>query len=255
MAKLPVKFLKLFGGLLSPGGNIAQFGSLAATSPAFSNDPDVIQALAAWQNGMAAALINTGGGQSSPALEDFNGLLYVLSYMIAYLKQEGIAEYDPAVTYYINSIVKDPATGALFVSKTDNNTGNPLVVGTNWKTYASTLLGANGPLLKGWVIFDGRTGAIDSAFNVSSVVRTSAGCYTINFAAAMADALYGFTGSCSTRPGVGWISGDDNLITGGAPGKTVIRTVNQCTVFSYDRGDVATQDSSLIAIQFFGNPT
>lgn len=252
MAKLPVKLLKIFGGLLAPGGNIAQFGSLAATAPAFSNDPAVIQALAAWQNGMAAALINTGGGQSSPALEDFNGLLFVLSYQLAYLKQQGIAEYDVDQTYYINSIVMDPATGALFVSKTDNNTANPLVVGTNWKTYASTLLGASDPLLKAWVVFDGRTGAIDSAFNVGAVVRTSAGCYRVDFAAPMVNALYGFTGSCSTRPGVGWISGDDNLITGGAPGKTVIRTINQCTVFAYDRGDVATQDSSLIAIQFFG---
>lgn len=251
MPKLPVVTQKIFGGGLIPASNIAIFGSLAAGAPAFSGDPAAIQSLAAWLNGMAASLINTGGGNASPALEDFNGLLFVLSYQLAYLKQAGVAEYDPSVTYFIGSMVND-GTGVLWVSKTDNNTGNPLIVGTNWKTYASTLLGASDPLLKAWVVFDGRTGAVDAAFNVASVTRTSAGVYVVNFAAPMTSAIYGFSGTCGVRPGVGYLPGDDNVITGGAPGKTVVRTANQCTVFAYDRGDVATQDSGMISLQFFG---
>lgn len=252
MAKLPVKLLKLFGGNLPAGSNVAQFGSLAAAAPAYSLDPAVIQALPAWLNGMAAALLNTGGGLSSPALEDFNGLLFVLTYQLAYLKQQGVAEWDPSVTYFIGSIAQDGA-GVLYVSVADNNTNNALGNPTYWRTYASTLLGASAPLLKAWVVFDGRSGAIDSAFNVGSVVRTSAGVYEVNFVPAMADAFYGFSGSCGTRPGVPWISGDDNLIVGGAPGKTVIRTAAKCTIFAYDRGNTTCEDSSMVSVQFFGN--
>ncbi len=250
MAKLPVKKQLLFGGSLAPGSNIAIFGSLAAAAPAYSNDPADIQSLAAWLNGMAAALINTGGGLASPALEDFNGLLYVLSYQIAYLKQAGIAEWDPTVTYYVGSWVQ--VAGVPYVSKTDNNTGNAVTDGTNWKTFASTLLGASDPLLKAWVVFDGRTGAIDRQFNVASVARTAAGRYTVNFAAALSTALYGCSGTPGTRPGATFIPGDDNYITLGIPGSTPQRNVNACDVFCFDRPNTACEDSSMIALQFFG---
>ncbi len=253
MAKLPVKPLKIFGSGIAPSGNIAVVGSLAQSAPAFSGDPATIQGLTAWLNGLAACLINTGGGAASPALEDFNGILYVLTYTLAYLKQAGIAEYDPTVTYYTGSFANEG--GVLYVSRVDNNTGNdPVSSPTQWQTYASTLLGTSGPLLKAWVVFDGRDGAIDSSFNVASVSRTSAGTYVVNFAAAMADAFYGFAGTPGTRPGVPFLPGDDNYLAGGMPGRSPIRTTTQCQILCYDRPNTATEDSSLIAVQFFGNP-
>lgn len=252
MAKLPVKFLNIFGGLLSPGGNIAQFGSLAAGSPAFSNDPAVIQALTAWQNGMAPALINTSGGLASPALEDFNGILYVLTYMIAYLKQAGLAEWDPSVTYFTGSWAN--VGGVPYVSKTDNNTGNnPVGDTTNWQTFASTLLGASDPLIKAWVIFDGTTGAIDAQFNVASVSRVGAGRYIVNFATELAGTHYGCSGTAGTRPGNPFSPGDDNYITLGVPGATPPRSTTQCGVFCWDRPNNACEDSGMISLQFFGN--
>ncbi len=254
MSKLPVKLLKIFGGGLSPGGNVAQFGSLAAGSPAYSSDPAVLQALAAWANGMVPALIDTGGGQSSPTLEDFNGILLVLTYQLAYLKQQGVAEWDPTVTYFEKSIAMDPATGALYVSRTDNNTNNAVTDATNWQTYASTLLGSSSPLLKAWVVFDGRSGAVDSSFNVANVTRTSAGVYLVTFAAAMADAFYGFSGSAGTRPLVGFLPGDNNTICGGVSGRTIVRTAAQCTIFNYDPRIDSLEDSGMISVQFFGNP-
>jgi hypothetical protein len=45
----------IFGGSLSPSGNIAKFGSKAGGSAAFSNDPNLIQT-AQWLQGWAAAL-------------------------------------------------------------------------------------------------------------------------------------------------------------------------------------------------------
>lgn len=253
MAKLLVKPQVVYAGGLAPAGNVAQPGSTVGGVTVYSGDPTTLQALAAWANGLAAQLNPASGGLNSQVLEEMNGILYVLTYQLAYLKQAGVPEWDSTVAYYIGSIVQD-GTGVLWVSKTDNNVGNALAAGANWKTYASTLLGASSPLLKAWVVFDGRTGAIDASFNVNSVARTSAGVYLVTFAAAMADAVYGFAGSCGTRAGEGWISGDDNLVCGGAPGKTVIRTTAQCSVFSYDRGNTNCEDSSLVAVNFFGNP-
>ena len=57
MAKLAVKPLKIFGSALSPSGNVAQHGSTAAGAAVYSDDPTVLQALAAWLNGYAAAVV------------------------------------------------------------------------------------------------------------------------------------------------------------------------------------------------------
>ena len=45
-------------------------------------------------------------------------------------------------------------------------------------------------LCKAWVRFTGTTGTIVSSYNVTSVTRTSAGFYTVNFTNAMSDANY-----------------------------------------------------------------
>lgn len=253
MAKLPVKLQKIFGGALVPASNIAQPGSTTLGSPVFSNDPAVLQALAAWVNGYAAQLVNAAGGLSSPVLEELNAILYVISYQLSYLKQAGVPEWDPTVTYFIGSWVN--VGGVPYIAKTDNNTNIDPLGGSgpaNWQTYASTLLGASNPLIKAWVIFDGRTGAIDNAFNVANVARTSAGKYRVTFTAPMPSAFYGFAGTCGTRPGAGWISGDDNTLNCGVSGAPNLRTAAQCDVYAWDRGDNATQDSSLIGVNFFG---
>ena len=62
------------------------------------------------------------------------------------------------------------------------------VLGTPSSGYLSSCTGSN--LVKAWVAFTGATAAIKSAFNVSSVTRTSTGNYTINFTTAFANANY-----------------------------------------------------------------
>jgi hypothetical protein len=52
----------------------------------------------------------------------------------------------------------------------------------------SSCTGSN--LAKAWVAFTGATAVIKSAFNVSSVTRTSTGSYTINFTTAFANTNY-----------------------------------------------------------------
>ena len=133
MAKLTRKIAKLFGqdaGAIE----IAQFGSLAASSPAYTTDPDTIQALSQWLDGWFAAVI----GSNSPAIEDMNALCYVYAYQIAYFMQTGIPEYLATTTYYIGSIAND-GIGKLYISRTDDNIGNALTDGDNWTPLPASL--------------------------------------------------------------------------------------------------------------------
>lgn len=130
MAKIIRKLAKIFGST-SGLNQIAEFGSLAAGSPAFTIDPDVIQALPNYLGGWFQAVI----GANSPAIEDMNALCYLYAYQIAYLMQQGVAEYNTATPYFIGSIVN--SGGQLYASLTDNNTGNPLSSATNWISVGS----------------------------------------------------------------------------------------------------------------------
>lgn len=127
MAKITRKTQKIFGGNSS---NNAQYGSARAGTFVFDNDPDVIQALPAWESGINAATVS---GQNLPALEEEQGVTFVATRQIAYILQEGIAEYDSGTEYHINSVVKMAGTVVIYASVADNNAGNPLSDVTKWK--------------------------------------------------------------------------------------------------------------------------
>lgn len=130
MAKLQRKSAKVFAENATAGiGGIAQFGSLAAGNEQFSKDVDVIQALNAYKEGWSSAVT----GNKSPAIEDRNALDYLLSYQQAYIMQHGIPEWLSTETYYEGCFAS--VGQALYVSKTDNNTGNDPTTDsseTNW---------------------------------------------------------------------------------------------------------------------------
>jgi hypothetical protein len=120
MPKLARKSAKLFAeNATAAAGGIAQFGSLAAGTPNYSKDPDVIQGLQQYSDGWSAAVLGT----KSPALEDRNALDYLLSYQQAYIMQHGVPEWLSTETYYEHSYVVD-SNGELRVSVIDNNTGH-----------------------------------------------------------------------------------------------------------------------------------
>lgn len=120
MPKLARKSAKLFAeNATAQAGGIAQFGSLAAGTPNYSKDPDVIQGLSQYSDGWSAACLGT----KSPALEDRNALDYLLSYQQAYIMQHGVPEWISTETYYEHSYVVD-SNGELRVSTIDNNTGH-----------------------------------------------------------------------------------------------------------------------------------
>ena len=120
MAKLTRKSAKVFAEQANAAvGGIAQFGSLAAGNIQYSKDVDVIQALDAYKEGWASAVV----GNKSPAMEDRNALDYLLSYQQAYIMQHGIPEWLSTETYYKNCFVVD-SNGDLRVSLSDNNIGH-----------------------------------------------------------------------------------------------------------------------------------
>jgi gamma-glutamyltranspeptidase len=131
MAKLTRKHQKIFCDV-APTNKLGVFGSLAAGSPAYSDDPDTIQSLTAYGAGLGSALINN----APPAIQDIDGLCNLTSRQIAYLLQTGIPEYNASVTYYIGSIVNN-GTDALFVSVADDNINNALSVTTKWMLFKS----------------------------------------------------------------------------------------------------------------------
>lgn len=119
MAKIIRKTMTQFG-LSGPVSSFGQFGSKEAGTPQTSKDPTVIQQLAAWVNGWQDAVVTAN---KAAYMEDMNGLCFVLSYMTAYVLQQGIPEWDSGTTYYLNSVVQ-ANNGQWFNSLQDNNLGN-----------------------------------------------------------------------------------------------------------------------------------
>lgn len=126
MAKIIRKTLSQFG-VSGPSTAFGQFGSKEAGSPQTSQDPAVLQQLTAWAQGWQNAVVS---GNKAAYLEDMNGWCFVHSYMMAYVLQQGIPEWDSGTTYYLNSVVQ-ANNGQWFNSLQDTNIGNAPPVGAS----------------------------------------------------------------------------------------------------------------------------
>lgn len=125
---IPRKTQKIFASV-TPSGSIAQFGSLKAGTPNYSDDPAVIQGLAAWTNGWAGAVVGT----NSPAIQDFNAFCRVVTQQIAYILQRGIAEWDSGTEYSIGSVCTVGAN--TYRSIQNSNTGHSVSDGSWWTSF------------------------------------------------------------------------------------------------------------------------
>lgn len=134
MSKITTKLQKIFGAT-GPTGILGQFGSLKAGAPLYTNDVETIQALNQYGDGIGSVLING----APPAIQDINGLFYMISSQIAYLMQQGIPEWNAATTYYIGSFVTRPSAsdGEIFISVADDNLNNDFSDTNYWMIYKS----------------------------------------------------------------------------------------------------------------------
>jgi hypothetical protein len=143
MSKISRVTQLIFGS--NAGANqIAQFGSYTAGSPEFTTNPATIQALAEYVDGWFSAVLQG----NSPAIEDMNALCYLYAYQLAYLMQAGVAEWDSATVYYLNSMVN--YGGVIYYSLIDSNTNNiPSSTPSDWKVLASNPMTSAGDLVYG----------------------------------------------------------------------------------------------------------
>ena len=63
-----------------------------------------------------------------------------------------------------------------------------------------------GTLCRAWVNFNGSTASIRASFNVSSITRSSAGVYAVNFTNSLADANYSIVASGSNASSGGYFT-------------------------------------------------
>lgn len=144
----------------------------------------------------AASLILPGGANITTAADDTAIFEYLGAgnwRCLAYQRASGrpVVPTTDATTIQGRAVSSTaPVDGQVLQWSAANN---------DWEPKAQTVPSP----IKAWVNFDGTTGAIRASFNVSSVTRTGTGSYTINFAAAMANANYVVSGTISDPAGDG----------------------------------------------------
>ena len=117
---------------------------------------------------------------------------------------------------------------------------------------ATSISGAN--VAKAWVNFNGTLSTPitpRAQYNVSSVTKSGTGAYTINFAAAMADADYVVVCGSMNRQSSGNASPDQTGILLGATNTASLKTTTQLSI-GYMGGGSA-YDGSEIHVAIFGN--
>lgn len=134
MAKILRATQKIFAQN-APTNQLTTFGTAMTDSPNNSRDLADIQN-ANFLSGWASAI----QADKAPYEEDTNGLCYAITSQLAYLFQQGCAEWDAGTTYYTNSLCTVVQDGILVIKRslTDDNTGNnPLSDNVNWADYFS----------------------------------------------------------------------------------------------------------------------
>ena len=129
MSKIERKNLKIFA---ENAANTGQFGSEQTGTKITTQDPETVQALSAWGTGWANAVI---GGSKLPPMEELQATTFVPTYHLAYLFQEGIAEWNAETKYHTGSWVKSGQQ--IYASLVDDNVNNALTDETKWRVGVS----------------------------------------------------------------------------------------------------------------------
>jgi hypothetical protein len=221
----------------SPAGYIGTFGSAAASAPAYSSDPAVIQSLAAYLNGWTGAVL----GNQQPAIQDRNALDYLFAYFICYIQQQGVCEWDAGTTYFAGSWALDPAgTGNAYFSRTNNNLGNSIFNTTFWTPVSESITppAVNAQsVTKAWGNFSGVLNVLLASYNVTSVTKIGTGIYQFNIPNGVitgAMAPFAWSQKAPSDPGispeVAFWNGADIL----TPNQVVVRINDSANGFYYD---------------------
>lgn len=113
MTKIERKTQKIFAGNADTD-ELAVFGSMISGTPVYNDDIEALQSEAYTEGWKAAVAAN-----EAPFMEEMNAVQYGFSKQLAYLFQQGIAEWDAGTTYYLNSFCQ--VGGVIYKSKLDEN--------------------------------------------------------------------------------------------------------------------------------------
>lgn len=165
----------------------------------------------------------------------------------------------------INTVLRQASTAAAGVGQFIANQEINAIDDGSPANFASRLLAALQALFaakatansRAWVVFNGVTGSILASYNVSSITKVATGVYEINFATALANANYGFSGSCGEANGTTNSTsnpGGNNVLGGTGPnGSLAVRTVNKLRVYAWEAGAAnATEDCQVVSVNVFG---
>lgn len=120
MAKIERKTQKIFAGQAG-SQQITAFGTAKTENPVYTTDLAQIQNTN-YLYGWSSAILP----DKAPYEEDTNALFYMITRQLAYLFQEGIAEYDTNTEYSKNAFVRGVGSNIIYCSNQDNNIGHSL---------------------------------------------------------------------------------------------------------------------------------
>lgn len=201
-------------------GQMSRFGSFAAGASTTETPNDAgaldLQSLAAWSDGWQTAV----QGGNSPVIEDFNATHFLFSRQLAYLLQQGVAEYDSTTTYFKGSIAQD-GTGFCYVCINDSAgvgiSGQALTNTTYWAQLVPITV--DNSLLNGFFDWWQRGTSLTLPYSTSAIVYGpdrwsgfnavgAGGVITLaQVAGAVSGSTYGLKATVTTAPGVGGTTG------------------------------------------------
>lgn len=131
MARITRKTQKIFASN-AQSDQITAFGTAKTSNPTYTTDVSAIQT-AIYEQGWTPSLMS----DLAPYLQDSNALWYAITTQIAYLYQQGIAEWDINTEYTQGSLVSRYNNGEIeiYMSLQNNNIGHKLTETSYWKQY------------------------------------------------------------------------------------------------------------------------
>jgi hypothetical protein len=136
MAKITRQTQQIFASN-APSNLITAFGTAMTSTPNYTTDvSEIMNAnfLTGWSSAIQA--------DKAPYEEDTNGIIYAITKQIAYLYQQGVAEWDANTEYNTGSLVQVVENNKLVIkrSKVEPNIGNPTTSTTYWEDYYSAAI-------------------------------------------------------------------------------------------------------------------
>lgn len=132
------KYQKIFGGSLTPTGNISVYGTKKEGNVSYSDNLDLIQS-----NNWLLGMIGGTSQDKAPYLQDLNGIFYTITKQLAYIFQAGIPEWESQTEYFANKSFVSYG-GNIYIALQDNTNKQPNTELAYWQVVNKDVFLNNG---------------------------------------------------------------------------------------------------------------